>query len=141
MHISGIGRVALSLVLLASVGGCAFQTEQQINAELARHIGEPETDLVRDMGVPTRSYQSGGHRFLAYYKGEQQIDSFNGGFGGPGGGGFGYGGYGGGFGYGGWGGWGFGGFSQGTIYPYGCDTTFEVADSRVIGFKRHGNAC
>ena len=122
------------MVALLALGGCAIQTEQQINAEMARHIGQSETDLVREMGVPTRSYDSAGHRFLAYYKGEQEVDNFGGGFYGTG--------------FSGWGGWGWGGGFYGgafdgpsRITTHGCDTTFEVSDGRVLGFKRHGNAC
>lgn len=138
-------RHIVPVVVLLALGGCTYQTEAQINAELARHVGQSETALVRQMGVPTRSFDSGGRRFLAYYKGDQQITSFTdsgfgGGFGyGPG---FGYGGWGGYGGFGGWGGWGFGGgFTDGTIRSLGCETTFEVTSGQVVRFTRHGNAC
>jgi hypothetical protein len=132
-------RHLVPVLTLLALGGCAIQTEAQINAALARHVGESETDLVREMGVPTRHYDSAGHHFLAYISGHQEIDA-------PYGPGFGYGGY------GPWGGWGWGGYGPGFGYgpgwafpsridSYSCETTFEVAAGRVVGFMRHGNAC
>jgi hypothetical protein len=137
-----MNKKLVPLLALLALGGCAYQTEAQINARMAAHIGQSETDLVRDMGVPNRTYASGGHHFLAYMTGHQEIESFNdGGFGYPGWGwGWGGWGYGGGGWGGGWGGWG-GGFGSATVTNYGCQTTFEVDAGRVIGFKRHGNAC
>ena len=124
---------------LLALSGCAFQTQAQLNAELARHVGQSETDLVREMGVPTRHFDTGGHRFLAYAKGYQQITGFPGdGFG------FGYGGWGGPWGtWGGGYGYGFGGGFGGPaeVVSYGCETTFEIDSGRVTGVKRHGNDC
>jgi hypothetical protein len=126
----------IPLVALLALGGCAYQTEAQINAELAHHIGQSETDLVREMGVPNRHFDSGGHHFLAYVSGHQEILSYNdGGFFYPG---FGWGW--GGPGWAGYGGWG-GGFGSASVITYGCQTTFEIDAGRVIGFKRHGNDC
>jgi hypothetical protein len=132
-------RALIPMLALLALGGCAFQTEAQINAELSRHIGQSETDLVREMGVPTRHFLSGGHEFLAYATGHQTIEP-EGGFGpGP----F-YPGWG-----GGWGGWGWGGYGYGyggwagpsNIITYGCETTFEIGDGKVLSFRRHGNDC
>jgi hypothetical protein len=132
-------KAAIPSAALLLLGGCAFQTEAQINAELSRHIGQTADQLVREMGVPNRSIETAGHhRFMAYVTGHQEI--YNWGGYGPGWGGWG----------GGWGGWGWGGPGWGPgwgewgpadVITYGCQTTFELVGGRVIGFTRHGNAC
>jgi hypothetical protein len=133
-------KTLVPLVAVLALGGCAYQTEAQINAELSRHIGQSAADLVRDMGVPNRSIETaGGHRFMAYLTGHQEIYNWGGGYG------YGYGGWGG-WGWGGpgwgpgWGGWG-GGWGPSDVVNYGCQTTFELVGGRVTGFTRHGNAC
>ena len=123
-----------SLISLAAVlllGGCV--SEAQINAELSRHIGQSEMQLVREMGVPNRHYQTEGHTFLAYIKGYESINGFSGGLGYP-------------FGYG-WGGYGYGfgwpgpvDYSANTMHYY-CETDFDVYQGRVVGFSRHGDGC
>ncbi len=121
----------LSLAALLVLGGCV--SEAQINAELSRHIGQSETQLVREMGVPNRHYSTGGHTFLAYIKGYQSTNAYSTGFGYPFG--FGWGGYG--YGYG------WGGpidYSADTV-PYYCETDFDIVQERVVGFARHGNGC
>lgn len=121
-----------------ALSGCA-ESEAQINAEMARHVGQSVTDLVRQMGVPNRHFGNKDHEFLAYVKNYQEIDGFGPDFGY---GGFGYGGYGfGGFGYGGFGGWGWGGGFPADIITYGCETDFEANSGRVVSFARHGNDC
>ena len=128
----------IPVIALLALSGCAIQTEAQIKAQLDHHIGENEASLIRELGVPTRSFQSGGQRFLAYYTGYQQVDNF-GGFGG------GFGGWGWRGGWGGWGGgWGPGGFNDwgpSNIISYGCETTYEVTGGHVMGWTRHGNDC
>jgi hypothetical protein len=37
-------------------------------------------------------------------------------------------------GYGGWAG-------PSNIITYGCETTFEIGDGKVLSFRRHGNDC
>ncbi len=135
-----MNKALIPLVAVLALGGCA--TEAQINAQLARHLGESETDLVREMGVPTRHLDSGGHRFLAYVEGYQEIYP-------PPDAGWGYPGWGGGWGGGGFGGWGWGGWAgpwggwagPSDVVSYGCETTFEIVGGRVASFARHGNGC
>ncbi len=124
-------KLCLSLGVLLLLGGCV--SEAEINAKLARHIGQSEADLVREMGVPNRHYQTEGHTFLAYVKGYESTNGFSDNFGYP-------------FGYG-WGGYGYGfgwggpmDYSADTVHYY-CETDFDVFQGRVIGFSRHGNDC
>ena len=130
------------VIALLALAGCAIQTEAQINAALARHVGESETDLVREMGgagpalrqrgapLPGLYQRSSGDRCAV--RPRLRLCGFGG--------------------YGGFGGWGWGGYGPVTgtgpgwgfpsqIYSYSCETTFEVASGRVVGFMRHGNAC
>ncbi len=130
----GVGimmRKFLSLGALALLAGCAYPSKQHIDS-LNAVVGKPETDLVRAYGVPNRTYDTNGHRFLAYS--ESHIDEY----GGDPGFGFGYGGWGG-YGYG--GGWGgFGGFPP-EIVQEQCTTTFELTGGVVRSWNLKGNDC
>lgn len=108
----------LALVVAACADPAAIARHQ---ARLNAHIGQTETDLVRELGVPTRSFEADGHRFLSYVA--THLDIW------PGGpvyrfGRFGYG----------------GGFPP-QIVQWRCDTTFELMGGRVIAWKQRGNNC
>ncbi|MEJ0047197.1 MAG: hypothetical protein WDN04_14605 [Rhodospirillales bacterium] len=93
--------------------------------------GKPETDLVRAMGVPTRTYDTGGHRFLAYSRSKLETipgdpDSAPGGAavaGAAAGGG--------------WGGWGYGL----ELIQRDCETTFDLLKGTVQSWSLRGNDC
>mgnify|MGYP004709996729 CR=1 FL=1 len=89
----------LSVVALLALSACEVPTLQQRQV-LDGMVGKTEVDVVRQFGVPTRSYQTEGHSFLAYIENQTQYSG--------GGGGWGWGGWGGGWGGPGWGGWGGG---------------------------------
>lgn len=128
--------------LLLAVTACAVPSPGQRKL-LDSMIGRSETDLVRAFGVPSNSFTSQGHLFLAYVDNQSSFYSGTGfGWGGFGGyGGFGYGGLGyGGFGYGGYGGYGFGGFPP-SYYQSSCTTTFEVDGGRVASWNVRGDGC
>lgn len=55
--------LALPLLLAACATGPTFQQR------MATYVGRSEADLVSGMGVPVRTYETGGRRFLQY---EQQ---------------------------------------------------------------------
>ena len=126
----------LSVILLAlGAAGCAAPIDRA--PYLNSLVGQPETEIVRRLGVPSRTYDTDGHRFLAYR--QQRTSIYNSGpafgFGGFGGG------YGGGYGYGGgFGGLG-GGFSDSEVVNRTCETTFEVVRGTVISWSLRGNAC
>ncbi len=114
------------LIALLLLSACDPYALQRREAALAGYVGQSETDLVRAFGVPTRVYEAGGHRFLAYDQGSVDILP-------PlypwrpyGWGGFGY---------------GYGGDFPPQVVQRVCETTFEVAAGRVIGFTLRGNAC
>ncbi len=98
-------------------------------AFLASLVGQPEAEVVRRLGVPSRTFETGGHRFLAYAEHRSEVVSF----------GLGVGGF---DGFGGYGGFGSGlGYYPSQIIDRGCETTFEVADRRVLTWSLRGNAC
>ena len=105
----------LSLALMAS---CAVgPSRQQLLAPL---IGVSEADLVSRMGVPNRTYETGGIKFLAYD--QQRVDVFPA--------------------YPWWGPWwggNYGGWPQ--VIVRGCETTFEIEGGRVRSFTLRGNDC
>lgn len=112
---------ALALFAVLALAACADPAViARHQARLNAHIGQSETDLVRQLGVPSRSYDADGHRFLAYTV--THLDIW------PGFGlrQFGYG-YGGGF--------------PPQVVQWRCDTTFELVDGHVIAWKQRGNNC
>ncbi|QDH17935.1 hypothetical protein [Swingsia samuiensis] len=136
----------LFLMSFLTLSACDIPTVQQKQV-LNSMVGKSEVDIVREFGVPSKSYQAQGHSFLAYIDNETQYS--------PGSIGMGYGwdsyGWGGGPGWG-WGGgpgWGWGGgpgmgWSGGippTYYNTSCQTTFELVNDRVIGWTMRGNGC
>jgi hypothetical protein len=106
--------LALCLVLAACASG---PDRRQVLASL---VGQPDTEVVRQFGVPTRTYETGGRKFIAYD--ERRTDLLPGG---PFFGGFGYFGYGRG---------GFGGFPPQLVergwYPGRCGGTLAVRGVR-----------
>jgi hypothetical protein len=124
---------AASLAAVLAVAACAYPNPQHV-AELNTLVGKPEQTLIQTYGVPNRTYDTGGHRYLAYSR--SRIVTLPGapGFG-PWGGGY-YGGW------GGWGGWGggWGGFPP-EIVQRDCETTFDLLNGVVQSWKLRGNAC
>jgi len=114
-------RRAILLVLAGLVAGCVDQLAAR-EAYLSRFVGQPESTLVQQMGVPTRSFETGGVRYLAYN--EHRINliptfpSYSPFFTG----------------------WYGGGFPT-QVVELRCETTFEVADGTVKTFTLRGNAC
>ncbi len=117
-----IRPAVLALCLLAAA--CTTGPDRRV--VLATLVGQPEADVVRVFGVPSRTFETGGRRFLAYD--ERRTDVIPGG---PFIGGFGYFGYG----YG-----GFGGLPA-QVIERGCETTVEVVGGRVASWALRGNAC
>lgn len=119
-------RAAVLLLPLAAAA-CAAGPDRRV--VLAGLVGQSETEAVRQLGVPTRSYETSGRKFIAYD--ERRADllpgtPFLGGYGGLGYIGAGYG--------------TFGGFPPGII-ERGCETTLEVAGGRVVSWALRGAAC
>ncbi len=114
-------RIVLALAIL--LVGCVNQLAQR-QAYLAQFVGKPEAVLVQQLGVPTRSFETGGVRFLAYT--ESRVDVVPGipayGFGPP---------------YWGW----YGGAFPPQVVNLVCETTFAVSDGIVRSSTLRGNAC
>ena len=125
----------LTLLLPLLLAACA--TGPTLDQRLSTFIGQNELQLVSALGVPARTYETDGVKFLQFES--QRTVALPGdplGYG-PGlGGGFygrrrGY--YGGGL-YG-------GGFAPPSYAVVGCDVTFSLRDERVAGFSFRGEGC
>lgn len=111
-------RRLLPLMLLA---GCAIGPN--LESRLAASIGQSELQLVEGFGVPNRTYETGGLRFLQYEERRQvmhQLDPY----------------------------W---GYPYGRFAPYSvagpvlltrsCDITFILKEGRVQSFTTRGDDC
>ena len=125
-------RRLLALAALAALAACAPTRAERL-AALNRFVGEPEAAIVQAFGVPHRTYETGGIRFLAYDErrlayapGYVSVAPIGGvwhhGFG-PG-----------------WYGYGYAAFPPPMIERL-CETTFEVAQGRVRAVSLRGDAC
>ena len=111
----GMARLAAALLAMAALAACV-DTLAQRRAFLATKVGEREIDLVREFGVPTRTYDTDGHHFLAYVETYQVVDP----------------------GY-----WDpiMPIMTPPAVYNYSCTTTFEIANGTVQSFTLAGNGC
>lgn len=112
---------AILLLLTGLLGGCVNYLAVR-QAQLSQLVGQPESVLIQQLGVPDRTYETGGIKYLAYD--EQRIDivpgfpSYN-----PV--------------YSGW----YGGGFPPQVINLVCETTFQIADGTVKAFTLRGNAC
>ena len=125
----GMRRI-LPWLLPPLLAGCAVRPSPARVAALNALIGQDETTLVKELGVPTRSFKTGGHTFLAYDQRHVEVV--------PGWSPYPWGPWGGEWG---WGGWGWNNGFPPQIVTYGCETTFELTDNRVSSWSLRGNAC
>ena len=107
---------------LAALALAACATRAGFDARQSALIGRSEADLVATLGVPARTYEAGGRRFLQYE--ERRLVTY------PGSPGF----------YGRYGRYLGGGFAP-WIESRSCDVTFELHSGRVVGFSARGNDC
>lgn len=114
-------RCAALLPLVALLGACTNQLAQR-QAYLNQFVGQPEAALVQAMGVPSRSFETGGVTYLAY---SEQRTSFLPGA--PSYAPFYFGGYGGAF--------------PPQIVQLDCETTFQIVDGKITTYTLRGNAC
>ena len=132
-----MSRKIAPIAAVLALAGCAYPNPGHVK-ELNALVGKSEPDLLRTYGVPNRTYDTSGLRFVTYAM--SRIESIPGDGFGPG---FGYGGFGyGGFGYGGfgYGGFGYDGFGP-EIVQRDCNTTFELQAGVVKSWSLRGNAC
>ena len=111
------------MLLCLAMAACATGPDRR--TVLAGLVGQPETEAVRQLGVPSRAYEAGGRKFLAYDERRTDLIPVS-----PFIGGFGY------FGYG------YGGIGlPAQAIERGCETTLEVSGGRVVSWSLRGNAC
>ncbi len=127
MRIATIQTCVLAGVLAMSA--CAYPNPEKV-AALNALVGKSEQELVKAFGVPNRSIDTGGHRYLAYSRSRIETIPGSPGFGPWGGPYYGY--------WGGWGGW--GGFPP-EVVTRDCDTTFDLQNGVVLSWSQRGNAC
>jgi hypothetical protein len=115
-----------ALIAAPLLAACAAPTPPvDRQAAAAGMVGQSEVDLVRQMGVPTRSFDSDGRRYVAYL--ERRVNVTQGsGVWAP-------------F----WKHWvgGYGPDVAPEVVDYTCETTFEIDGGKVRWFTLRGNAC
>lgn len=117
-------RRSVLLLLALLLAGCVNQFAQR-QAFLNQFVGHPDSDLVQQLGVPTRTYETGGVKYLAYDESTVELIPGLPSYGpGPW---WAYGGYGGGF--------------PPQLVNLACETTFAIAGGVVKSYTLRGNAC
>ncbi len=106
------------LVLAGLGAGCARQGPSALDVKLAAMVGQSETAVVRALGVPNRSFETGGHRFIAYLERRQDLVPTAGPWGPP------------------WWGW-----AGSQVVTRRCEITFEIEAGKVKGYSYRGDAC
>jgi hypothetical protein len=110
---------ALSCVLLLLVAAC--EQGPTLEQRLSTFIGRSEGDIVASLGVPTRTFETEGRRFLQFESRRTVLVPQPSPYFGP-------------FGPRGWG-------PVDTPVAVGCDVTFEMRDGRALSFSYRGNGC
>jgi hypothetical protein len=115
-----------AMTLMPLLSACATGPDRR--AVLDGVVGKSETDAVRVLGVPDRTFDTNGRRFLAFV--DRRSEAYGGGVGIFGSYGYGSGGP------------GILAFDPGpAVYQKLCETTLEVAEGRIASYALRGNAC
>ncbi|MBO1074087.1 hypothetical protein [Roseomonas marmotae] len=113
-------RMAMALICPLMLGACAMGPT--LEQQLATYVGRSETELVAGLGVPVRSYETGGLLFLQFVRQSavpvEQPQPF---FYGP-------------YRYGPW-------LNYTSYVEVRCDITFALRDRRVESFTLNGQGC
>lgn len=118
--------VLAGMILLPLLSACVSTPDRRI--ELDALVGRSEANAVRVLGVPDRSFEAGGRRFLAFV--DRRSEAYGGGVGIFGTYGYSYGGP------------GVLAYDPGpAIYQRLCETTLEIAEGSVASYTLRGNAC
>ncbi|HTU55074.1 MAG TPA: hypothetical protein VMF62_13990 [Acetobacteraceae bacterium] len=114
------------LALLVLLGACTDHALLQRRAYLASFVGQSEADLVRQLGVPTRTFALKDETFLAYDDRHLELlPGFSAGA--PA--------------WGTWGpGWGWG-WAPPIVVARGCESTFDIRGGKVVGLTMRGPDC
>ncbi len=110
-----------AIAALMALAGCATGISRQ--EVLASLVGRPESDALRTLGAPNRTFAANGHRFLAYDDRRLgYVPAFPA--------------------YGPFGPFGFGyAFPPTVAVERVCETTVEVVGGRVASWSLRGDAC
>ena len=114
------------LAVLVLLGACTNHALEQRRAYLASFVGQSEADLVRQLGVPTRTFSLKDETFLAYD--DRHLELLPGFYAGPPG----------------WGPWSPGwnwGWAPPIVIARGCESTFDIRDGKVVGLAMRGPDC
>ncbi len=111
-------RLLPLLLVLPFVAGCVNVVADRA-AYLQSFVGKPEAELVRALGVPTRTYDRDGHRFLAFDETSSQPVPIVAPY----------------YGYGPLGPYGS------SVVQYTCETTAEIDLGNVANFTLRGQGC
>jgi hypothetical protein len=104
------------------VGACANQLAER-HAFLDQFVGHPDSELVQKLGMPTRTYQTGGMKYLVYTESRLEFVSPLPSYGGPPP-------------------WvGAYGAPPPQVVNLECETTFAVAAGVVKSYTLRGNGC
>ncbi len=112
------GLIAITLL----VAGCANPAVEQRKSYLSQFVGQPLEAVVQRMGAPSREVEQGGHHFVIYVERRQIEAKPVPVFGPPGGDGV-------------------GNLRLGEMIDAQCETTFDVVDGTVRGYRFRGTAC
>jgi hypothetical protein len=113
-------RLFRALVLAGLLAGCVNQYELR-RQYMQQFVGRPESELILALGVPSRAYETGGVKFLAFNENRVEVLPGMAPYGPP------------------WWGWGPGYSPQ--VVTLSCETTVAVRDGIVLSFVLRGNAC
>ncbi|MGD9617651.1 MAG: hypothetical protein AB7H90_20040 [Alphaproteobacteria bacterium] len=110
-------RDTIVAAIVLCLAGCVVPTQAAFEANMSAFLGRPEVDVIAALGVPTRSAEAGGLRFIEYE--HRRIV--------------------------GWTGrnwhWGSPYLGGDYIETRECRLTFTLRDSRVVHFDSRGNDC
>ena len=110
------------IVIALLVAGCANPAVEERKSYLSQFVGQPVEAVVLRMGAPTREADQDGHHFVTYIERRQMeakpVPVF-----GP------------------MGGDGVGNIRLGEMIDAQCETTFDVVEGTVRGYRFRGTAC
>jgi hypothetical protein len=119
-------RKLTAMVFAAALAGCVAPGPSGRELALSGLIGQNESAAVQLLGVPDRSFETEGKRYLSFS--ERRLAAYPGLV--P------FGGY-----YRRYHGFYSAGFYQPEFVERGCETTLEIVDGKVASFALRGNAC
>lgn len=116
----------VAVIGVAILAGCAAPGPSERELALSGLVGQPESAAVALLGVPDRTFETAGRRYLAFS--ERRLAAYPGFV--P------FGGY-----YRRYQGFYAARFSEPAFVERGCETTLEIVEGKVASYALRGNAC